>query len=99
MKEQHLDEALTIKNEINYLEICKTQVESNLWTICKIGQAEAEHQYASITLNANEELMRSIARKALLADVAQQISTRRQRLSTIGVELEDDRNTVKEFPQ
>ena len=90
MKEQHLDEAILIRGEINYLIICKTQVENSLWTICKIGASEADHQYASTALNADEDLMRSIARKALLADLVQQIATRRQRLKMIGVVLEGD---------
>lgn len=97
MKEQHLDEALAIRAQINGLEGCRAQVESNLWTICRIGQADTDHQYASVALNADEELMRSIARKALLFDIVQQIATRRQRLKAIGVELEEDRPTVKEI--
>ena len=94
MKEQHLDEAIGIRTEINYLAACKTQVENGLWTICQIATSEGEqHQYAATALNASEDLMRAVAKKALLADISTQIVTRRQRLKAIGVELEGEQAT------
>lgn len=89
MREQHLDEALTIRAEINHLTECKRQIESGIWTLCKIGAKADELEYASVALNANEDRMCDIARRGLLADVATEIAKRRTRLKALGVELED----------
>ncbi len=89
MKEQHLDEAIKIKGEINHLMNCKSDVETNLWTICKIGQND-EHHYAGTALGASEDIMRKIARDALLADIQNQIVSRRKHLRGLGIEMDGD---------
>lgn len=91
MKEKHLNEALRITQEIEDLRQARELAATHVWSICKIGNSAAEHEFASVFLGAKEDVIARLAREALLSDIEKQIAERRARLKEIGVELEEEK--------
>ena len=85
IKERHAREALSVIDAIDSLKACRSIVETSVWTICQIGK-DGEHQFATAVIGGAEQLMNSIARNALLADIDAGIQNKQAHLRELGVE-------------